>query len=245
MLNSSKTERVPSSGWRHILAHSTAAALFAAQLTGCALPKTPAYEPNKHVGAKFCADLAQRSQLVSTQEMGVGIFLITVAGASITASGAIGTINGVRDSPSDALAYLGGGLAVLPLVAVPFGMVMLSRSDEASALSAAANTSLALSDDDEEAYRNCVLAKASWVGSRADATALAREAMSDDGKKKKKKDDDEGGDEDGDNGEEPDASAEDGGAKQDLMARVQILLDAGRVEEAQKLLKKQLGGSPP
>jgi hypothetical protein len=245
MLKSSKTERVPASGWRHILTHGMATALFAAQLAGCAMPKTPTYEPNKKVGETYCAELAQRSQLVSTQEMGVGIFLLTVAGGSITASGAIGTINGVRDSPSDALAYLGGGLAVLPLIAVPFGMVMLSRSDEASALSAAANTSLALSDDDEEAYRNCVLAKASWVGSRADATALAREAMSDDGKKKKKKEADEGDEKGGEKGDEPEASDGDDGAKQDLMTRVQVLLNAGRVEEAQKLLKKQLDGSPP
>ena len=53
----------------------------------------------------------------------------------------------------------------------------MSRSDEASALSAAANTAVALSETDEDAYRDCVLAKAAWVGSRADATALARKAL--------------------------------------------------------------------
>jgi len=206
------------------------------------MPVTPAYEPNKRVGETYCAELAQRAQLVSTQEMGVGIFLLTIAGASITASGAIGTINGTRDNPSEGLAYLGGGLAVLPLVGVPFGMVMLSRSDEASALSAAANTALALSDDDEEAYRNCTLAKASWVGSRTDATALAREAMSEDEDKRKKKK--KKGDEADKKDDEADKK-EGAGGKADTMTRVQQLLDEGRVEEAQKLLKKQLGGSLP
>jgi hypothetical protein len=240
-LESSKIDRAANLG--RIAVRCTLAAVLTAQLLGCAMPVTPPYTPHKRMGEQYCADLAQRAQLVSTQEMGVGIFMLTVAGASITASGAVGTINGLRESPSEALAYLGGGLAVLPLLAVPFGMVLLSRSDEASALSATANTSLALSEDDADAYRSCALAKASWVGSRTDATALAREAMSDDKKKKKKKKGDEA-DDDEPTAPAPASSAEPEPEPSDkVMARVRILLQEGRVKEAQKLLEKRLEGS--
>ena len=148
-------------------------AAFALLVTGCAMPKSPTYEPDKGIGRKFCEDIANRAQLVSTQEMGVGVFLLTVGAASVTASGVLATVSANSTRHRELLGYLGAGLAVAPLIAVPFGMVLLSRSDEASALAATANTSLALSKTDEDAYRDCMLAKAAWVGSRADATPQA------------------------------------------------------------------------
>jgi hypothetical protein len=151
-----------------------AAGLFA---VSCAMPKTPVYTPDKGIGTKFCTELADHSQLVSTQEMGIGVFLLTVGGASITASGVLATISANVDEHRELLGYVGAGLAVAPLIGVPFGMVLLSRSDEASALAAASNTAVALAGSDKDAYCDCVLAKAAWVGSRSDATALARKAL--------------------------------------------------------------------
>ena len=144
--------------------------LLTAVLAGCSMPKTATYEPG--VGRKFCSDIANHAQLVSTQEMGVGVFLLTVGGASLTASGVLATISANSENNRQLL-----------------GMVLLSRSDEASALAAAANTAIALSETDEDAYRDCVLAKAAWVGSRADATALARKALEDEREKQHKHDD--------------------------------------------------------
>ncbi|MCA9620683.1 MAG: hypothetical protein KC731_16785 [Myxococcales bacterium] len=161
--------------------------LLTAVLAGCSMPKTATYEPG--VGRKFCSDIANHAQLVSTQEMGVGVFLLTVGGASLTASGVLATISANSENNRQLLGYVGAGLAVAPLIAVPFGMVLLSRSDEASALAAAANTAIALSETDEDAYRDCVLAKAAWVGSRADATALARKALEDERERQHKHDD--------------------------------------------------------
>lgn len=159
--------------------------------TGCAMPKTPTYEPGKGVGRQLCEDIANRAQLVSTQEMGVGVFLLTVGAASVTASGVMATISANSTRNRELLGYVGAGLAVAPLIAVPFGMVLLSRSDEASALAATANTSLALSKTDEDAYRDCMLAKAAWVGSRADATALARKAIEDEKEERREADEKE------------------------------------------------------
>ncbi len=127
---------------------------------GCAMPKTPIWAPDKGIGMKFCTQLADHSQLVSTQEMGVGVFLLTLGGASITASGVMATVGANAEDHRQLLGYLGAALAVAPLIAVPFGMVLLSRSDEASALAAATNTAVALSKNDHDAYRDCVLAKA-------------------------------------------------------------------------------------
>jgi hypothetical protein len=162
----------------------------------CAMPKTPVYEPKKGVGITLCTQIADHAQLVSTEEFGVGVFLLTLGGASITASGVLATISANSDQHRELLGYVGAGLAVAPLIGVPFGMVLLSRSDEASALAAAANTAVALAETDKDAYRDCVLAKAAWVGSRADATALARKALED--QEKKDKDEDEEEEEDGD-----------------------------------------------
>jgi hypothetical protein len=159
--------------------NAVAAVALGATSTGCGLPRTPAYAPNRSVGIDFCTELAASSQLISTQEFGVGVFLLTLGGASITASGVMASISANSENYRELLGYAGAAFAVAPLVAVPFGMVLLSRSDEASALSAAANTAVALSDDDKDAYRDCVLAKAAWIGSRSDATALARKALED------------------------------------------------------------------
>ncbi|RLB60667.1 MAG: hypothetical protein DRI90_13200 [Deltaproteobacteria bacterium] len=153
----------------------------------CAMPKTPVYKPDKGIGTEFCTKLADHSQLVSTQEMGIGVFLLTVGGASITASGVLATISANADNHRELLGYVGAGLAVAPLIGVPFGMVLLSRSDEASALAAASNTAVALAVTDKDAYRDCVLAKAAWVGSRSDATALARQALEEEKEKEAKR----------------------------------------------------------
>jgi hypothetical protein len=155
------------------------------------MPKTPVYEKGKGMGRQFCADIANRAQLVSTNEMGVGVFLLTVGGAAITASGVLATISANSTEHRQLLGYVGAGLAVAPLLAVPFGMVMISRSDEASALAATANTAVALSETDEDAFRDCTLAKAAWVGSRTDATALARKALEDEKEKQRERDDEE------------------------------------------------------
>ena len=58
-------------------------------------------------------------------------------------------------------------------------------------VAATANTSLALSKTDEDAYRDCMLAKAAWVGSRADATALARKAIEDEKEERREADEKE------------------------------------------------------
>lgn len=162
--------------------------LMAAVLgAGCAMPKVPIYEPNKGVGVKFCTEQADRAQLVSTQEMGVSVFLLTLGGAAITASGVLATISANSTQYRQELGYLGAGLAVAPLIAVPFGMVLASRSDEASALAATSHTAIVVSDSDEDAFRDCVLGRAAWVGSRADATALAREALEEEKEKEKQR----------------------------------------------------------
>ena len=152
------------------------------------MPKTPIYKPDKGVGVKLCTQIADHAQLISTQEFGVGVFMLTVGGASVTAAGVLATVSANSENHRELLGYVGAALAVAPLLMVPFGMVLLSRSDEASALAAAANTAVALSDTDRAAYRDCVLAKAAWVGSRSDATALARKALEDQQEEDKKND---------------------------------------------------------
>ncbi len=66
---------------------------------------------------------------------------------------------------------------------------------EASALAAASQTAIAVSDSDEEAFRDCVLARAAWVGSRSDATALAREALEEEKDKQREREEAEREDE--------------------------------------------------
>ncbi len=156
---------------------------------GCAMPRTPIYAADTGVGMKFCTRLADHAQLISTEEFGAGVFMLTVGGAAVTAAGVLATVSANVTNNRELFGYAGAGLAVAPLLLVPFGMVLLSRSDEASALAAAANTSVALSDDDKAAYRDCVLAKAAWVGSRADATALARKALEEQQDKDEKQED--------------------------------------------------------
>jgi hypothetical protein len=177
------------SAWLRLASSLAMGSWLAGSSMGCAMPKTPVYDRGERVGEQLCADIANHAQLVSTQEMGVGVFLLTVGGASITASGVLATISANSNDHRQLLGYVGAGLAVAPLIAVPFGMVLLSRSDEASALAAATNTAVALNDNDEDMFRDCVLAKAAWVGSRADATALARKALEDDKDKQKEEDD--------------------------------------------------------
>ena len=77
------------------------AVVMAGASMGCTIPKTPIYEPNKRIGFEFCTKLAARSQLISTEEMGVGIFMLTVAGASVTAAGVLDDQRQLREPSRD------------------------------------------------------------------------------------------------------------------------------------------------
>ena len=86
--------------------------------SGCAMPKTAVYKSSSGQGQKFCADIANHAQLISTQEMGAGTFLFVMGGASVTASGVLSTIVASSNNVNRELfGYLAGGLAIAPLIA--------------------------------------------------------------------------------------------------------------------------------
>jgi len=211
---------------------------------GCArIPKTPPYEPSGAVGQRYCTELAQKAHTVSSSERMGGIALIAIAGAGMLASGALTVYTGLQDEPSEALAYVGGGLSLLPLTLLPWGAVLLSRADEAEAL-AAVSTAAVTEPDDRDAFRRCALAKASWVGSRAGATALARAALEDDeaDSDDSTDDDDRGGDRAAVDAHATTTAVEAPTSEVDRkkMELVLELLDKGRVDEARQLMESDV-----
>jgi hypothetical protein len=205
------------------------------------MPKTPPYEPSRAAGQRYCTELAEKAHTVSRSEHMAGIALIAIAGAGMVASGAITIYTGLQDEPSEALAYVGGGLSLLPVTLVPWGATLLSRADEAEAL-AIVSTAAITEPEDRDAYRRCALAKASWVGSRAGATALAREALEDDDAGEHTADE-TADDEPTAPTVETDGTAVEAPARkvdQQKMQLVLELLEKGRVDEARQLMESDV-----
>jgi hypothetical protein len=188
------------------------------------------------VGQRYCEELANKADAISGSERSIAIALIGIAGASMLASGALTIANGVLDDNQEALAYASGGLALVPILLVPWGGVLWTRADEAGSL-ATVSASAAAEPNDREAYRRCTLAKASWVGSRAGATALAREALEDDSED----DDDDDDAQDGAADPTTPVTPRERSVDDKKMQLVLELLQRGRADEARELMESDVG----
>jgi hypothetical protein len=152
-------------------------------LASCAsVVDTPPYVVTRGAatpGATFCSELERDGRSVSTSNASwAWTFGIIAVGAG-TAGAIVTTANAARDDEASIEAGVTGAALTAGSVAlVPAVLALLSRSDAGSKLAEAANQAM-IADNDRAAYDSCAAAKATWVGSRTDASAFASSLVRD------------------------------------------------------------------
>jgi hypothetical protein len=135
-----------------------------------AMPLPPAYRPG--AGREFCQDVAVAAQHRSSQWLVSGAATIILGVLCASCGAMIGpgsasdkSVKGKLSENRNAL------LALLGALAASLGYGLVQRSDAATLLAADSTASLAL-DEDQQAYKACILARADWLRGRADHSWL-------------------------------------------------------------------------
>ncbi|WP_437977541.1 hypothetical protein WMF11_11860 [Sorangium sp. So ce295] len=145
-------------------------------LSACAVPQTPVYDPDRMAGYRFCQELSDRGEDLSTLQSSIGWGLAIGAIGAITTGTILTAVNSAEDGSTTGriagMSLTTGGVALVPLAYGAF-----ARADAGTRMGVAADMSLSQKLHDRDAYDACVAAKADWLGTRSDSNAFALQAL--------------------------------------------------------------------